>query len=236
MMPSRYTSEMSLEDARAEAQALAVEYREIPIEQPFEAFLETLSQVFAGSERDVTEENIQARCRGVILMALSNKQGRMVLTTGNKSEMSVGYATLYGDMAGGFAPIKDVPKLLVYKLCEYRNSIAPVIPQRVLQRAPSAELAPDQKDEDSLPPYSVLDPILQGYIEQDLGIEELVKQGFDEATVCRIVALVDRNEYKRRQAPPGIRITRRAFGRDRRYPITSGFLTAQLRGQGRCRQ
>ena len=236
MMPSRYTSEMSLEDARAEAQALAVEYREIPIEQPFEAFLETLSQVFAGSERDVTEENIQARCRGVILMALSNKQGRMVLTTGNKSEMSVGYATLYGDMAGGFAPIKDVPKLLVYKLCEYRNSIAPVIPQRVLQRAPSAELAPDQKDEDSLPPYSVLDPILQGYIEQDLGIEELVKQGFDEATVCRIVALVDRNEYKRRQAPPGIRITRRAFGRDRRYPITSGFLTAQLRSQGRCRQ
>jgi len=236
MMPSCYTIAMSLEDARAEARALAVDYREIPIEQPFEAFLETLSDVFAGTERDVTEENIQARCRGVILMALSNKQGRMVLTTGNKSEMSVGYATLYGDMAGGFAPIKDVPKLLVYDLCQYRNSITPVIPQRVLDRPPSAELAPDQKDEDSLPPYSILDPILQGYIEQDLGIEELVKRGFDELTVYRIATLVDRNEYKRRQAPPGIRITQRAFGRDRRYPITSGFLTAQLRSQGRCRQ
>ena len=208
----------------------------MPIQAPVKGFLDALGPMFEGTTEGVTEENIQARCRGVILMALSNKQGRMVLTTGNKSEMSVGYATLYGDMAGGFAPIKDVPKLLVYKLCEYRNSIAPVIPQRVLQRAPSAELAPDQKDEDSLPPYAVLDPILQGYIEQDLGIEELVKQGFDEATVCRIVALVDRNEYKRRQAPPGIRITRRAFGRYRRYPITSGFLTAQLRSQGRCRQ
>jgi NAD+ synthase (glutamine-hydrolysing) len=236
MMPSRYTTEMSLEDARAEAQALAVDYREIPIEQPFEAFLETLSEVFAGTERDVTEENIQARCRGVILMALSNKQGRMVLTTGNKSEMAVGYATLYGDMAGGFAPIKDVPKLLVYRLCEHRNSIAPVIPQRVLERPPSAELAPDQKDEDALPPYAILDPILQGYIEQDLSIEELVKAGFDEQTVCRIATLVDRNEYKRRQAPPGIRITQRAFGRDRRYPITSGFLTAQLGGKERCRR
>ena len=236
MMPSCYTADMSLEDARAEAQALAVDYREISIEQPFEAFLETLSGVFAGTERDVTEENIQARCRGVILMALSNKQGRMVLTTGNKSEMSVGYATLYGDMAGGFAPIKDVPKLLVYRLCEYRNSIAPVIPQRVLERPPSAELAPDQKDEDALPPYSILDPILQAYIEQDSSIEELVKRGFDEATVCRIASLVERNEYKRRQAPPGIRITRRAFGRDRRYPITSAFLPAQLRSQGRCRR
>jgi NAD+ synthase (glutamine-hydrolysing) len=236
MMPSRYTTEMSLEDARAEAQALAVDYREIPIEQPFEAFLETLSEVFAGTERDVTEENIQARCRGVILMALSNKQGRMVLTTGNKSEMAVGYATLYGDMAGGFAPIKDVPKLLVYRLCEHRNSIAPVIPRRVLERPPSAELAPDQKDEDALPPYAILDPILQGYIEQDLSIEELVKAGFDERTVCRIATLVDRNEYKRRQAPPGIRITQRAFGRDRRYPITSGFLTAQLGGKEHCQQ
>jgi NAD+ synthase (glutamine-hydrolysing) len=169
-------------------------------------------------------------------MALSNKQGRMVLTTGNKSEMAVGYATLYGDMAGGFAPIKDVPKLLVYGLCQYRNSIAPVIPQRVLERPPSAELAPDQKDEDSLPPYSILDPILQGYIEQDLSIEELVKRGFDEVTVCRIATLVDRNEYKRRQAPPGIRISQRAFGRDRRYPITSGFLTAQLRSRERFGQ
>ena len=228
MMPSRYTADMSREDARAEAQALGVDYQEISIEQPFEAFLGVLSDAFEGAGADTTEENIQARCRGVILMALSNKQGRMVLTTGNKSEMSVGYATLYGDMAGGFAPIKDVPKLLVYRLSEYRNSLTPVIPQRVLERAPSAELAPDQKDEDSLPPYALLDPILEGYIEQDMSIEALVAQGFDEATVRRIATLVDRNEYKRRQAPPGVRITQRAFGRDRRYPITSGFLGAQL--------
>ena len=228
MMPSRYTADMSREDARAEAQALGVDYQEISIEQPFEAFLGVLSDAFEGTGADTTEENIQARCRGVILMALSNKQGRMVLTTGNKSEMSVGYATLYGDMAGGFAPIKDVPKLLVYRLSEYRNSLTPVIPQRVLERAPSAELAPDQKDEDSLPPYALLDPILEGYIEQDMSIEALVAQGFDEATVRRIATLVDRNEYKRRQAPPGVRITQRAFGRDRRYPITSGFLGAQL--------
>lgn len=228
MMPSRYTADMSREDARAEAQALGVDYQEISIEQPFEAFLGVLSDAFEGTGADTTEENIQARCRGVILMALSNKQGRMVLTTGNKSEMSVGYATLYGDMAGGFAPIKDVPKLLVYRLSEYRNSLTPVIPQRVLERAPSAELAPDQKDEDSLPPYALLDPILEGYIEQDMSIEALVSQGFEEATVRRIATLVERNEYKRRQAPPGVRITQRAFGRDRRYPITSGFLGAQL--------
>ena len=228
MMPSRYTADMSREDARAEAQALGVDYQEISIEQPFEAFLDVLSDAFEGTGADTTEENIQARCRGVILMALSNKQKRMVLTTGNKNEMSVSYATLYGDMAGGFAPIKDVPKLLVYRLSEYRNSLTPVIPQRVLERAPSAELAPDQKDEDSLPPYALLDPILEGYIEQDMSIEALVAQGFDEATVQRIATLVDRNEYKRRQAPPGVRITQRAFGRDRRYPITSGFLGAQL--------
>lgn len=232
MMPSRYTAQMSLEDARAEAEALGVTYREIPIEKPFEAFLECLSDAFAGKPRDVTEENIQARCRGVILMALSNKQGRMLLTTGNKSEMSVGYATLYGDMAGGFAPIKDVPKLLVYRLADYRNALGRVIPQRVLERPPSAELAPDQKDEDSLPPYAILDPILEGYIEQDLSIGELVKRGFDAATVRRIAGMVDRNEYKRRQAPPGVRISRRAFGRDRRYPITSGFITAQLERHG----
>jgi NAD+ synthase (glutamine-hydrolysing) len=228
MMPSRYTADMSREDAYAEAQALGVDYQEISIEQPFEAFLDALAVAFKGAEADTTEENIQARCRGVILMALSNKQGRIVLTTGNKSEMSVGYATLYGDMAGGFAPIKDVPKLLVYRLCEYRNSLTPVIPQRVLERAPSAELAPDQKDEDSLPPYTLLDPILEGYIEQDMSIEKLVSQGFDEATVRRIATLVDRNEYKRRQAPPGVRISQRAFGRDRRYPITSGFLSARI--------
>ena len=228
MMPSRYTADMSREDAYAEAQALGVDYQEIPIEQPFAAFLDALAEAFKGAEEDATEENIQARCRGVILMALSNKQGRIVLTTGNKSEMAVGYATLYGDMAGGFAPIKDVPKLLVYRLCEYRNSLTPVIPQRVLERAPSAELAPDQKDEDSLPPYALLDPILEGYIEQDMSIEKLVSQGFDEATVRRIATLVDRNEYKRRQAPPGVRISQRAFGRDRRYPITSGFLSARI--------
>ena len=228
MMPSRYTADMSREDAFAEARALGVEYREISIEKPFEAFLEVLSDAFAGAAADTTEENIQARCRGVILMALSNKQGRIVLTTGNKSEMAVGYATLYGDMAGGFAPIKDVPKLMVYRLCEYRNAQSAVIPQRVLERPPSAELAPDQKDEDSLPPYTLLDPILEGYIEKDMSIEALVARGFDAATVRRIATLVDRNEYKRRQAPPGVRISQRAFGRDRRYPITSGFISVQL--------
>jgi NAD+ synthase (glutamine-hydrolysing) len=223
MMPSRYTAGISLEDARAEAQALGVEYHEISIEPVFNAFLDALAESFAGLPADTTEENIQARCRGVILMALSNKKGRIVLTTGNKSEMSVGYATLYGDMAGGFAPIKDVPKLLVYRLANYRNSLGSVIPRRVLERAPSAELAPDQKDQDSLPPYEVLDPILERYIEQDRSIEQIVAEGFDAGVVSRVVRMVDRNEYKRRQAPPGIRITRRAFGRDRRYPITSGY-------------
>jgi len=228
MMPSRYTADISLEDARAEAEKLGVAYQEISIEPPFNSFLDALSEAFTGTQHDTTEENIQARCRGVILMALSNKQGRILLTTGNKSEMSVGYATLYGDMAGGFAPIKDVPKLLVYRLSEYRNSIAPVIPRRVIERPPSAELAPDQKDEDSLPPYELLDPILEAYIEQDMSVRELIALGFDAETVQRIATLVDRNEYKRRQAPPGVRISKRAFGRDRRYPITSGFLDAQL--------
>ncbi len=223
MMPSRYTAGISLEDARAEAQALGVEYQEISIEPVFKTFLAALEASFAGLAADTTEENIQARCRGVILMALSNKKGRIVLTTGNKSEMSVGYATLYGDMAGGFAPIKDVPKLLVYRLADYRNSLGGVIPRRVLERAPSAELAPDQRDEDSLPPYTVLDPILERYIEQDRSIEQIVADGFDADVVLRVVRMVDRNEYKRRQAPPGIRISRRAFGRDRRYPITSGY-------------
>jgi NAD+ synthase (glutamine-hydrolysing) len=223
MMPSRYTAGISLEDARAEAQALGVEYHEISIEPVFNAFLAALAESFAGLPEDTTEENIQARCRGVILMALSNKKGRIVLTTGNKSEMSVGYATLYGDMAGGFAPIKDVPKLLVYRLADYRNSLGGVIPRRVLERPPSAELAPDQKDQDSLPPYEVLDPILERYIEQDRSIEEIVADGFNADVVSRVVRMVDRNEYKRRQAPPGIRISRRAFGRDRRYPITSGY-------------
>lgn len=223
MMPSRYTADMSLEDARAEAEALAVAYHVLPIEAPFSSFLDLLEDTFAGLHADATEENIQARCRGIILMAISNKKGKILLTTGNKSEMSVGYATLYGDMAGGFAPIKDVPKLLVYRLCEYRNSLGAVIPQRVLERPPSAELAPDQKDVDSLPPYEVLDPLLERYIEQDESIEQIIAAGFDAAVVKRVARLVEFNEYKRRQAPPGIKITHRAFGRDRRYPITSGY-------------
>jgi NAD+ synthase (glutamine-hydrolysing) len=230
MMPSRYTATMSLEDARSEADALGVRYHEIPIEAPFGSFLEVLQPLFAGSAPDTTEENLQARCRGVILMALSNKQRRILLTTGNKSEMSVGYATLYGDMAGGFAPIRDVPKLLVYQLARYRNSIAPVIPQRVLERAPSAELAPGQKDSDSLPPYDILDPILERYIERQQSVQQISADGFDATVVRRVAGMVDRNEYKRRQAPPGVRITRRAFGRDRRYPITSGYQNFQNDG------
>ena len=223
MMPSRYTADMSVEDARLEAEALGVEHHVIPIEPAFQAFSSLLAETFAGLPRDTTEENIQARCRGVLLMALSNKKRKILLTTGNKSEMSVGYATLYGDMAGGFAPLKDVPKLLVYKLSEYRNAISPVIPSRVLERPPSAELAPDQKDEDSLPPYAVLDPILERYVEWDQSVEEIIAAGFAESDVLRVARLVDINEYKRRQAPPGVKITRRAFGRDRRYPITCGF-------------
>ncbi len=229
-MPSRYTADMSIEDARIEAELLGVEYHEISIEAPFGSFLDVLSDTFRGTRADTTEENIQARCRGIILMALSNKQGRILLTTGNKSEMSVGYATLYGDMAGGYAPIKDVPKLLVYRLANYRNSLGRVIPQRVIDRPPSAELAPGQVDADSLPPYEILDPILERYIERDQAVEEIIAAGFDAATVQRIAGLVDRNEYKRRQAPPGVRITRRAFGRDRRYPITSGYQNFQNDG------
>lgn len=222
-MPSRYTADMSVEDAQQEAETLGIEFRVIPIETAFEAFLESLSEPFAGTEPDTTEENIQARCRGVMLMAISNKKHKMVLTTGNKSEMAVGYATLYGDMAGGFDVLKDVPKTLVYRLARYRNSISPVIPARAIERPPSAELAPDQKDEDSLPPYEILDPILEMYVEQDKCLEDIVAAGFDQEIARKVIWMVDRNEYKRRQAPPGIRITRRAFGRDRRYPITSGF-------------
>lgn len=223
MMPSRYTADMSLEDARAEAVTLGVRYREIVIEPAFNAFLTSLADEFAGLPPDATEENIQARCRGVILMAISNKTGRMVLTTGNKSEMAVGYATLYGDMAGGFDVLKDVPKTLVYRLSNYRNAISPVIPQRVIDRPPSAELAPGQLDQDSLPPYDELDAILERYIELDQCAEDIIAAGYIEATVRRVISMVDRNEYKRRQAAPGVRVTRRAFGRDRRYPITSGF-------------
>ena len=223
MMPSRYTTDMSVEDARLEAEALGVEYRVISIEKAFNAFLDSLAEEFAGTEPDVTEENIQARCRGVLLMAISNKKRKIVLTTGNKSEMAVGYSTLYGDMAGGFDVLKDVPKTLVFRLAEYRNTLSPVIPQRVIDRPPSAELAPDQKDTDSLPEYPVLDPLLELYVEQDKCRDEIIAAGFDAETVDRVIWMVNRNEYKRRQAPPGVRITRRAFGRDRRYPITSGF-------------
>jgi NAD+ synthase (glutamine-hydrolysing) len=229
MMPSRYTADMSQEDAAAQARALGVQYSVIPIEPMFEAFLAALKDEFAGRARDTTEENIQARVRGVLLMAISNKTGRMVLTTGNKSEMAVGYATLYGDMAGGFAAIKDVPKTLVYRLAEHRNKVRAVIPRRVFERPPSAELAADQKDTDSLPPYATLDPILERYVELDQSAEDIVAAGFDEATVRRVLGMVDRNEYKRRQAPPGVRITPRAFGRDWRFPITSGYGRAPRR-------
>ena len=223
MMPYEYTSEMSQSDAAEQATTMGVEYSQIPIVEPVQAFLNTLQSEFSGLGRDVTEENLQARSRGVILMAVSNKKGAMLLTTGNKSEMSVGYATLYGDMAGGFAPIKDVCKLKVYALARYRNTLQPVIPQRVIDRPPSAELAPDQKDEDSLPPYEILDPILQMYIEQDRSVADIIGQGYDEEDVKRVTWLVDMNEYKRRQSPPGVRVTQRAFGKERRYPITSGF-------------
>jgi NAD+ synthase (glutamine-hydrolysing) len=224
MMPSPYTSDMSLEDARAQAAALGVRYSTIPIADTVAAVERALAEEFKGNTPDTTEENIQARVRGVLLMALSNKTGKLVLTTGNKTEMAVGYATLYGDMAGGFAVIKDVPKLLVYKLARYRNGLSPVIPERVLTRAPSAELRPNQTDQDSLPPYEVLDAILELYVEQDRSAEDIARAtGASLKTIREVIAMVTRNEYKRRQAAPGVRISQRAFGRDRRYPITSGF-------------
>ncbi len=222
-MPSRYTSQMSKDDAALQARWLGVQHSEISIEGMFEATLAALQGEFAGRAPDTAEENIQSRCRGVLLMGISNKTGKMLLTTGNKSEMSVGYATLYGDMAGGFAPIKDCSKLLVYRLCAWRNAQSRVIPDRVIERPPSAELRFDQKDTDSLPPYEVLDPILEAFIEDDLSVDEIAARGFDRATVGRILDLVKRNEYKRRQAPPGVRVSGRAFGRDWRYPITSGY-------------
>ena len=224
MMPSPYTADISWIDARDMAQRLAVRYDEISIVPMFDAFLNTLSTEFAGLPQDATEENIQARIRGTLLMALSNKFGSIVLTTGNKSEMATGYCTLYGDMAGGFAVIKDVAKTLVYRLANWRNSQgAEVIPARIITRPPSAELRPDQKDQDSLPPYEVLDGILQRYMEGDQGLDEIIAAGFDPAAVERVTRLIKINEYKRRQAPVGIRITHRAFGRDWRYPITSKF-------------
>ncbi len=223
LMPSCYTADMSNEDALQQAKLQGVKHSIIPIEPAFDAFLGMLETEFAGLPADVTEENIQARCRGIILMAISNKSGRMLLTTGNKSEMSVGYATLYGDMAGGFAPIKDVPKTLVYRLARWRNQEQSIIPERVITRPPSAELRPDQQDTDSLPAYDILDSILAMYVEQDLGPQQIIQHGYDAETVQRIVRMVDVNEYKRRQAPPGVKVTRRAYGRDRRYPIVNGF-------------
>jgi NAD+ synthase (glutamine-hydrolysing) len=223
MMPFHYTASMSIEDAAEEAKRLGVRYQSISIAAMVEASLQSLAQEFAGMSADKTEENIQARCRGLLLMAISNKKGYLVLTTGNKSEMAVGYCTLYGDMVGGFAVLKDVTKTRVYELANYRNTISQVIPQRVIDRAPSAELAPDQKDQDSLPPYGILDAILELYVEQDCSLREIVAKGFGEATVRRVIRMIDFNEYKRRQAPVGVRITQRGFGRDRRYPITSGW-------------
>ncbi len=226
-MPSRFSSPGSRTDAEAVAEALGIKLMTIPIEEAFEAYLHLFSEPFAGTEFGIAEENLQTRIRGNILMGLSNKFGWLVLTTGNKSEMATGYATLYGDMAGGFAVIKDVPKTLVYKLADYRNSLGdkPVIPKSVLEKVPSAELRPGQADTDSLPPYEVLDPILQAYVEEDKGLADLLADGFDEATIKRVMAMVDRNEYKRRQAPPGVKITPRAFGRDRRLPIANRYRT-----------
>jgi NAD+ synthase (glutamine-hydrolysing) len=223
MMPYQYTSTMSMEDAATQAATLGIEYSVLPIADMVDASRATLADMFAGLPEDSTEENIQARCRGILLMAISNKTHRIVLTTGNKSEMAVGYATLYGDMAGGFAPIKDCTKTLVYRLARYRNSLSAVIPSRVIEREPSAELRPDQKDSDSLPPYEVLDPILDALMIEDLSVDEIAARGFDRETVGRILDMVRRNEYKRRQSPPGVRISGRAFGRDWRYPLTSGY-------------
>jgi NAD+ synthase (glutamine-hydrolysing) len=222
-MPSRFSSPGSLTDADALAARLEIETHRIPIEPAHAAFTEMLASAFEGTEPGLAEENLQARIRGTILMTLSNKFGWMVLTTGNKSEMATGYSTLYGDMAGGFAVIKDVPKVLVYALCEDRNARAgrEVIPRTVLEKPPSAELAPGQRDDDSLPPYPVLDGILEGYVEDDLSVAELEAAGFDGTVVRQVARLVDRSEYKRRQAPPGVRVSPKAFGKDRRLPITN---------------
>ncbi len=224
-MPSRYSSEGSVLDAMALAGNLGIEIWTLPIEDAFSAYLDTLAPKFAGTESGVAEENMQSRIRGNLIMAVSNKFNWLVLTTGNKSEMATGYATIYGDMAGGYAVIKDVPKQLVYELCRYRNTLGekPVIPQSVIDKPPSAELRPDQKDEDSLPPYSVLDPILKAYVEDDYAFDDIVAMGYDPDTVKHIITLVDRNEYKRRQSPPGIKITPRNFGRDRRMPIANRY-------------
>ena len=223
MMPSPYTAQMSLDDSREMVRRLGVRYDEIPIEPAMQVFADMLEPQFAGLPADTTEENLQSRIRGMILMALSNKTGAIVLTTGNKSEMATGYATLYGDMAGGFAVLKDLYKTFVFRLSNWRNSVGAVIPQNIIDRPPSAELKPDQKDQDSLPPYEVLDAIIEAYMERDESPREIVAAGFPEAEVRRTVGMLKRNEYKRRQAPVGIRVTQRGFGKDWRYPITSRY-------------
>jgi NAD+ synthase (glutamine-hydrolysing) len=225
LMPSRYSSSGSISDSELLGRNLGIKYITIPIEKVYQAYIETLAEQFRDAKPDATEENIQARIRGNLLMALSNKFGWLVLTTGNKSEIATGYTTLYGDMAGGFAVIKDVPKTLVYELAKYRNSITndEVIPPSIISKAPSAELRPEQKDTDSLPPYDLLDPVLTAYVEEDKSVEQIISTGFEESVVKRAARLVDTSEYKRRQAPPGIKITPRAFGRDRRLPITNRF-------------
>lgn len=224
MMPFRYTDTISIEDAELEAKALGVHYHSIPIEDIYSGFESALGPRFEGYEEDVTEENLQARIRGTLIMSISNKTGKLVLATSNKSEVAVGYSTLYGDMVGGFSPLKDVPKTLVYKLAVYRNSLSQVIPKRVITRAPSAELRPDQTDQDSLPEYDMLDQIIQSYVKLDKNPAEIADAfNYDETEVRRVIQMIDRNEYKRRQAAPGIKISNRAFGRDRRYPITSRY-------------
>lgn len=227
MMPFKYTADMSVEDAGEQASIMGVEYDVISIEPIYEAFMSGLNDQFGGLSVDTTEENLQARCRGVLLMSISNKKHRLVLTTGNKSELAVGYSTLYGDMAGGFDALKDCPKLLVYALASYRNTLGYCIPQRVIDRPPSAELAPDQTDQDNLPPYEELDEIIERYVEEDQSPEQIVGAGFAESDVKRVVRLIDLNEYKRRQAPVGVRITTRGFGRDRRYPISWAWRKSQ---------
>ena len=223
MMPSQYTANMSLDDAERLAANLGVRYTVLPIKPVFDRYLETLADEFAGRDSDTTEENLQSRIRGTLLMALSNKYGAIVLTTGNKSEMATGYATLYGDMAGGFAVLKDISKTLVYRLCRYRNALGSVIPERIITRPPSAELKPGQVDQDSLPPYEVLDAIMELYVERDVGPVEIMRLGFARADVERVVRLLTLSEYKRRQSPVGVRITPRGFGKDWRYPITNRY-------------
>tara|TARA_Y100001949_G_C15982268_1_gene328907 strand:- start:957 stop:2567 length:1611 start_codon:yes stop_codon:yes gene_type:complete len=223
MMPFKYTADISIEDSQQLADNLNIQHEVIEIEEIYNSFEKSLKKEFEGKEKDKTEENLQSRSRGVLLMALSNKSGYLVLTTGNKSETAVGYSTLYGDTAGGFAVLKDVPKTWVYELANYRNTINEVIPQRIIDRPPSAELAPNQKDSDSLPEYKILDEIIELYVEKDLSVAAIVEKGFDEKTVKKIIHLIDKSEYKRRQAPPGVRITDRGFGKDRRYPITNRY-------------